>query len=71
MKLETKVKKLIELREDILKDSKKWKGPNCPLKQFEGNEYSFHISHYCLSQAFTGLGCWKWECPFCKEEFQE
>lgn len=70
MKTETKIKKLIKLREEILKDAKGWKGDVCPLKQFDNHKDS-SIHHYSLSQLFTGLGCWKWDCPFCDEHFEE
>ncbi len=70
MKIETKIRKLIELRDEILEESKKWKqnkNPNiCPLTGFTG----FENSHKHLTEMITGVGCWRWECPFCKEEFQ-
>ena len=59
-----KVKKLITLREDILTEAKTWKGKLCPLN-------TNVLSHYELSQLFDGLGSWGWQCPFCKEAFEE
>jgi len=37
----------------------------CPLK--DSNEYG---THDALSQVFTGIGCWTWNCPFCGENFE-
>lgn len=68
MKVETKINKLIKLKEDILKDAKKWKHGTCPL-DITGSDY--RLTHYNMSQLFNGLGCWKWECPFCKKEFTD
>lgn len=34
----------------------------CPLARYD---------HYKVSQILWGIGCWKWKCEFCGEEFQE
>lgn len=67
MKIQKRIKKFLEEREKILKEAKKFKKKKdevCPLN-FDG------IAHHDISQMFDGLGCWKWNCPFCHVEFQE
>lgn len=64
MKLETKIKTLIKLRKEILEQMEKrekYHPKDCPIRK----------DHYHLSQLFGGLGCWRWNCPFCGEESTE
>lgn len=69
MRTEAKIKRLLQLRKEILKESKKWKG-GCLLKIYQ-TQTDYESNHRNLSQLFTGLGYWQWHCPFCNEEFRE
>ena len=70
MKIELKVKRLVELKQEILKEAKGWKGDACPLTQFDNSD-DFSLNHGHLSEFFTGLGMIIWDCPFCNETFSE
>ena len=65
MKIETKVKKLENLIEDIRKTAKgrkKWiEEHNCPLRH----------DHRHLSGLLGGFGHYEWNCIFCGRRFTE
>jgi hypothetical protein len=63
MKMEEKIKQLRDILEYFRKIEKPTYKPNeCPFDKYD---------HYELSQATNGLGCWRWNCPLCGEEFTE
>lgn len=61
--IKTKIKKLEKLIKEIKDDAPKTKytSNDCPLRH----------NHYKLSQIFSGLGTYGWECIFCGEEYSE
>jgi len=59
MKIETKIKKLENLLEEIRKNAKS-RTP-CPLAH----------DHYHLSQILFGVGCYQWTCKFCGKKESE
>ncbi len=71
MKVETKVKRLIKLREEILKEAKVWKKKKRWLKEKCPLDMDIELSHYELSMLLNGLGFYPWTCPFCGEAFSE
>jgi hypothetical protein len=59
---------MLGAKESILELSKNMHGPvkRCPLR----NGTNGH-GHRELSKTLVGLEQWKWNCPFCGQEFQD
>ena len=57
MKIETKIKNLNLLLDDLVKDGEQWDRTvsDCPLR----------ADHWRLSKIINGVECYEWECPFC------
>ena len=56
MKIETKIKQLEKLLEEIKKLAKnRYETYNCPLRH----------NHYYLSRMIFGIGSYQWTCGFC------
>jgi len=66
MKPETKIAKIHSIIKELCDEAEQTKGQyapyNCPML--------YDNNHYQNAQILDGLGCWKWNCPFCGEEFQ-
>ena len=71
MSINEKVYSFIQLREELLNDAKAHNtDEQCPLNLYKEDLISFN-SHRDLSQILSGIGRWRWKCPFCGQEFEE
>lgn len=52
---------MLDIEDEAINSKTEYTDETCPL--------NFNKDHYANSQIVTGIGCWKWECPFCKETF--